>query len=93
LISRTYVRRVISAIRFLRRRDDCEPAAAWWAAVADCPHGGPGIVRELLLSRSVACDAAEAEQALAWARAQPAWIDDPARSGRRTRTMARAEKR
>jgi hypothetical protein len=35
-------------------------------------------VRELLLSRSVGCDRLEAEQALAWARAHPAWVDDPA---------------
>jgi hypothetical protein len=35
-------------------------------------------VRELLLSRSVAFDPVEAEQALAWARAHPAWIDAPA---------------
>jgi hypothetical protein len=35
-------------------------------------------LRELLLSRSVACDPVEAEQALAWARAHPAWIDGPA---------------
>jgi hypothetical protein len=65
-------------MRFLRRCDDSPPAAAWWAAVAESPHGAPGIVRELLLSRSVACDPVEAEQALAWALAHPAWIDDPA---------------
>jgi len=39
-----------------------------------CPH--PWI--ELLPSGSVACDPVEAEQALAWARAHPAWIDGPA---------------
>jgi hypothetical protein len=31
-----------------------------------------------LVSGSVVCDPLEAEQALAWARAHPAWIDDPA---------------
>jgi hypothetical protein len=65
-------------MRFLRRCDDSSPAASWWADVAESPHGAPGIVRELLLSRSVARDPVEAEQALAWARAHPAWIDDPA---------------
>jgi len=64
-------------VRFLHRHD-AGPASAWWAAVAVYPHGAPGVVRELLLSRSVACDPVEAEQALAWARAHPAWIDDPA---------------
>jgi hypothetical protein len=35
-------------------------------------------VRELLLSGSVVCDPIEAEQAIAWGRAHPAWTDDPA---------------
>ena len=47
---------------------------ARWALVAECPHGAPGIVRELLLSGSVARDPIEAEQAIAWGRAHPAWI-------------------
>ena len=64
-------------MRFLRRHDG-GPAHAWWAAVADYPHGAPGVVRELLPSRSVVCDPVEAEQALAWARKHPAWIEDPA---------------
>jgi hypothetical protein len=46
--------------------------------VGDYAHGAPAIVRELLLSRSVVCDPIEAEQAIAWARAHPAWTDDPA---------------
>jgi hypothetical protein len=46
--------------------------------VADYPHGAPGVVREVLLSRSVVCDPVEAEQAVAWARGHPAWIEDPA---------------
>jgi hypothetical protein len=41
-------------------------------------RGAPGIVRELLLSRSVGCDPLEAEQALAWAKAHPRWSDDSA---------------
>ena len=64
-------------VRFLRRHD-AGAARAWWDAVAEYPHGAPGIVRELLVTRSVACDPLEAEQALAWARAHPAWTDDPA---------------
>jgi hypothetical protein len=64
-------------VRFLCRRDD-GPAAAWWLAVAQYPHGAPGIVRELLFSASVVCDPAEAEQAIAWGRVHPAWTDDPA---------------
>jgi hypothetical protein len=64
-------------VRFLRRCDS-GPAGAWWEAVARYPHGAPGIVRELLRSRSVVGDPLEAEQALAWARAHPAWIEDPA---------------
>jgi hypothetical protein len=35
-------------------------------------------VRELLVNRSVVCDPVEAEQALAWAQAHPAWVQDPA---------------
>jgi len=64
-------------VRFLRRHDS-GPAGGWWAAVAEYPHGAPGVVRELLHSPSVACDPLEAEQALAWAKARPAWIEDPA---------------
>jgi hypothetical protein len=66
-----------AAVRFLARHD-AGPAGAWWAAVAEYPHAAPGVVRELLLSGSVVCDPLEAEQALAWARAHPAWMDDPA---------------
>jgi hypothetical protein len=64
-------------VRF-RCRHDTGPAGAWWAAVSDYPHGAPGIVRELLTSRCVVCDPLEAEQALAWAQAHPAWVEDPA---------------
>ena len=65
-------------VRFLTRHDD-GPANAWWEAVAEYPNGAPGIVGELLpSSRSVVCDDVEAAQAVAWARAHPAWTDDPA---------------
>jgi hypothetical protein len=64
-------------VRFLCRHD-AGPAGAWWKTVARCPHGAPGVVRELLRSRSVVCDPHEAEQALAWAKAHPLWSDDPA---------------
>jgi hypothetical protein len=37
----------------------------------------PGIVRELLAGGSVVCDPTEVDQAIAWARARPAWTDDP----------------
>jgi hypothetical protein len=69
------------AMLYLRRRDT-GPAAVWWADVARHATGAPGIVRELLREllrgSSVACDPVEAEQALAWARAHPAWVDEPA---------------
>jgi hypothetical protein len=64
-------------VRFLRR-DDTGRAAQWWRAVAQYPHGAPGIVRELLRTPTVVCDPTEAEQAIAWAQAHPAWVDDPA---------------
>jgi len=60
------------------RRNDVGPAAAWWAEVERHANGAPGIVRELMRGPSVVCDPAEAEQALAWARAHPAWVADPA---------------
>jgi hypothetical protein len=64
-------------VRFLCRCDE-GPAAAWWAVVARYPHGAPGIVRELMHTASVVCDPLEADQAIAWGRAHPAWTDDPA---------------
>ena len=64
------------AVRFLRRHD-AGLAGAWWRAVAEHPHGAPGIVQELLRTPSVVCDPVEAEQALGWARAHPAWVEDP----------------
>jgi hypothetical protein len=62
---------------YLRRRD-AGPAGAWWAAVERYPHSAPGLVRELLRGPSVVFDLTEAEHALAWARAHPAWVEDPA---------------
>jgi hypothetical protein len=53
-------------------------AGEWWRVVAQYPHGVPGIVRELLRTLSVVCHPTEAEQALAWAQARPAWVDGPA---------------
>ena len=38
----------------------------------------PHIVRELSRGESVVCDLIGAEQVLAWAKAHPAWIEDPA---------------
>jgi hypothetical protein len=60
------------------RRCDAGPAAAWWADIERYPHGAPGIVREPMRGSSVACDPTEAAQALARARAHPAWVEDPA---------------
>jgi hypothetical protein len=60
------------------RRCDSGTAARWWAEVERYASSAPGIVRELMRGSSVVCDPTEAEQALAWARAHPAWIDDPA---------------
>jgi hypothetical protein len=68
---------MLLAMLYLRRRDE-GPAGAWWADVERYAAGAPGIVRELLRGSSVACDPTEAEQALAWARAHPAWVDEPA---------------
>lgn len=68
---------MLGVVLYLRRNDD-GPAARWWSDVERYAHGAPGIVRELMRGTSVACDPTEAEQALAWARAHPAWIDDPA---------------
>ena len=60
-------------------RHDAGAATAWWEAVAAHPSRAPGTVRKLMrTARSLACDAVDAKQALAWARAHPAWTDDPA---------------
>jgi hypothetical protein len=68
---------MLASMLYLRRHDAGQ-AASWWAEVERYPHGAPGIVRELMRDRSVACDPTEAEQALAWALAHPAWVQEPA---------------
>jgi hypothetical protein len=68
---------MLDVVLYLRRRDTGS-AARWWTDVERHAAGAPGIVRELLRGSSVACDPTEAEQALAWARAHPAWVDEPA---------------
>ena len=62
---------------FLRRRDTPE-TAGWWLEIERRPHAAPGLVRELMRGTSTVCDPPEARQALAWARAHPAWTEDPA---------------
>jgi hypothetical protein len=68
---------MLGRVLYLRRREAPE-TARWWAEVERYASAAPGIVRELLRGSSVVCDPVEAEQALAWARAHPAWVDDPA---------------
>jgi hypothetical protein len=68
---------MLDGVLYLRRRDTPE-TAPWWDEVERYADGAPGIVRELLRGSSVACDPVEAEQALAWAKAHPAWVEDPA---------------
>jgi hypothetical protein len=63
----------LAAVWFLRRRDGGQ---AWWAAVEGFPSSAPALVHELRCGPSVVCERVEAEQALAWARAHPAWDDD-----------------
>jgi hypothetical protein len=48
----------------------------WWREVQRYSAGSPGIIRELVSGRSVAADPLEIQQAVAWARAHPAWRDD-----------------
>ena len=62
---------------FLRRRDTPE-TAGWWLAIERRPHAAPGLVRELMRGTSTVCDPPEARQALAWARAHPAWTENAA---------------
>jgi hypothetical protein len=75
---------MLGAMWFVRR---CDADAEWWRSIEEHPWGAPGVVRELtrerpeqaIAGRSVVCDESEARQALAWARAHPAWSDsDPA---------------
>lgn len=66
---------MLRLVWFLRRVDSAA-ASEWWVAVADYSIGAPSIVRELLRSPSVVCDAVEARQALACARAHPLWREN-----------------
>jgi hypothetical protein len=63
-------------VLFLIRRDATAAATRWWHAVERYPTGAPSIIRELMRGRSVAADGLEVQQAVAWARAHPAWRDD-----------------
>lgn len=51
---------------------------AWWAAIEESPHEAPRPIRELARprQRAVVGTKLEFDQALAWARAHPAWNDD-----------------
>jgi hypothetical protein len=67
---------------FWERSASCAAATtdrppAWWGGGGRVSPRRARIVRELLLSASVACDPVEAEQVIAWGRAHPAWTDDP----------------
>jgi hypothetical protein len=61
---------------YLLRRNETRSTVPFWDDVsvdAEAP-----IALRLLVSRDqVMCDAAEAEQALAWARKQRSWTDHP----------------
>jgi hypothetical protein len=67
---------MIRWVLFLVRRDVGPAAALWWREVQRYSKGSPGIIRELVSGRSVAADPLEVRQAVAWARAHPAWRDD-----------------
>lgn len=56
---------------FLRARRTRDTAAWWRTAAAALER--PTIVGEMLRDDSVVCDAPEADAAIAWASAQPAW--------------------
>jgi hypothetical protein len=66
---------MLLVVPYLRRRHTGS-TAAWWTDVERHASAAPGIVRELLRGDSIICDPAEAEQALAWARAHPGWVED-----------------
>src|SRR3954453_24059136 len=61
---------------FLVRRDSTDASAAWWHELRRYDSAAPAIIRELLRGPSVVADAIEIRQAVAGARAHPAWRDD-----------------
>jgi hypothetical protein len=63
------------AVQFLRA-DRSPPTATWWQRVAADP-GAPVILRELVRDDSVVAERPEVQAALAWARRQEGWTDDP----------------
>jgi hypothetical protein len=63
-------------VLFLVRRDSTSTAAAWWTDVKRYETAAPSIIRELMRGTSIAADGVEVQQAVAWARAHPAWRDD-----------------
>jgi hypothetical protein len=67
---------MIALMLFLARRTDTPAAQAWWQDIRPHDGGAPSLIRELLRSPSVAADPIEAQQAVAWARAHPAWRDE-----------------
>jgi hypothetical protein len=63
-------------VLFLVRRDTTPATASWWSDVQRYDTAAPSIIRELMRGPSVAADGIEVQQAVAWARAHPAWRDD-----------------
>ena len=64
-------RRPLRLMRFLRPTRT--PLTLPWRSHVQGAPDAPGILRELLRDESVVCDLREAEEAVAWARAQPEW--------------------
>lgn len=61
---------------FLHRNADTPAAREWWAYVERYSTSAPGLIRELARSTSVVAEGVEIQQAVAWARAHPAWRDN-----------------
>jgi hypothetical protein len=61
---------------FLHRRTDTAGSRAWWDANNRDINSAPGLIRQLARGQSVVSDPVEANQAVAWAKAHPAWRDD-----------------
>ena len=53
-----------------------DASGAWWHEVRRYDSTAPSIIRELLRGPSVVADTIEVQQAVAWARAHPAWRDE-----------------